>query len=613
MTFRRVGGAAAVASALILWAACGQVYRPVVIPCTGNSGVPGCPAEPLPTPANFHAVYALYANAPNGISPSVPNYPGGAMQIDVSGDAIIAETPSNDSKFGNNPTHAAILPNESRLFVASAGSVGGGIDLISNFTTAPQFGSSTGFGALNSIALPNQAATITSISEAGNTVTANLSASLSTPVGYTIVIAGVVIPLCTPPACNPNAYNGSFALLSNTGTTITYSLPAAVINLPSLSGSQLTGSSATFPPQPVFLATTQNTAVFVANYNSNSISQINTTLSAVTNTVTNPAPGVGINPVAEAEIPNGQKLYVANQTSNNISTLNTVNLGPNTVSGFVAGFGGTTPVWMAARNDSQKVYVVSQGDGNLWTIDVASDTVTGSLPVGVGANFVFYDPYLNRLYVTNPATSMLYVFSDTSPTADVPMQLAAVSFGPGSLMCPSGCSPDSVTALPNGSGFYVASYALAASCPDPVIGTGSPCVIPTLSVFDANSLAPQVTPALTLLSWAPSGTTGGTFAPNQFAVAPAAACTVMTPYSPSTIRFRVFTTTAADSSHVYVSMCDAGAVADINTTDSNSNNSEGGLPANTLVTDLPAAFGNGPILGNGEPANQSPTFMLTGQ
>jgi hypothetical protein len=32
-----------------------------------------------------------------------------------------------------------------------------------------------------------------------------------------------------------------------------------------------------------------------------------------------------------------------------------------------------------------------------------------------------------------------------------------------------------------------------------------------------------------------------------------------------------------------------------------------------LVTDLPAAFGNGPILGNGEPANQSPTFMLTGQ
>jgi YVTN family beta-propeller protein len=609
MIFRRVGGAAAIAFALILWAACGQVYRPVVIPCTGNSGVPNCPVEPLPTPANFHAVYGLYANAPNGISPTVPNYPGGAMQIDVSGDAIIAETPSNDSKFGNNPTHAAILPNESRLYVASAGSVGGGIDLISNFTTAPQFGSATGFGAVNSIALPNQTATITSISEAGNTVTVTLSASLSSaPVGYTIVISGVVIPLCSPPSCNPNAYDGSFALLSNTGMTITYSLPAAVINLPSLSSSQLTGSSATYPPQPVFLATTQNTAVFVANYNSNSVSEINTASSFVSNTV-----GVGVNPVSMAEIPNGQKLYVANQTSNNISTLNTVNLGPNNPTGFVANFSGTTPVWMVARGDSQKVYVVSQGDGNLWTIDVASDTVTSSLPVGVGANFVFYDPYLNRLYVTNPATSMLYIFSDTSPTADVPMQLAAISFGPGSVMCPSGCSPESVTALPNGSGFYVASYALAASCPDPVIGTGLPCVIPTLSVFDANSLAPQVTPALTLLSWAPSGTTGGTFSPNQFAVAPAAACAVTTPYSPSTIRFRVFTTAAADSSHVYVSMCDAGAVADINTTDNNSNNSEGGLPANTLVTDLPAAFGNGPILGNGEPANQSPIFMLTGQ
>ena len=63
MTFRRVGGFAAVAVAILLWLACGQVYRPVVIPCVGQ--VPGCPVETPPTPSNFHAVFALGNNAPN--------------------------------------------------------------------------------------------------------------------------------------------------------------------------------------------------------------------------------------------------------------------------------------------------------------------------------------------------------------------------------------------------------------------------------------------------------------------------------------------------------------------------------------------------------------------
>ena len=89
MSFRRVGRLAAMVLPILLCMACGQVYRPVVIPCS-SGGVPGCPAEPAPTPASFHAVF--------GISTNVPNNPGGAMQIDVSGDSIIAETPTSDQK-----------------------------------------------------------------------------------------------------------------------------------------------------------------------------------------------------------------------------------------------------------------------------------------------------------------------------------------------------------------------------------------------------------------------------------------------------------------------------------------------------------------------------------
>ena len=50
------------------------------------------------------------------------------------------------------------------------------------------------------------------------------------------------------------------------------------------------------------------------------------------------------------------------------------------------------PIWLVARGDSQKVYVLTEGDGKLVTIDVVSDTVTSSLPVGVGSKLYFLRP-----------------------------------------------------------------------------------------------------------------------------------------------------------------------------------------------------------------------------
>ena len=334
--------------------------------------------------------------------------------------------------------------------------------------------------------------------------------------------------------------------------------------------------------------------MFVANYNTNAISAINT----AANVVSNSAP-VGVHPVSLAEIPNGLKLYVANQGDNTISSLNVQTLTPNVVT-IPAGIALTTPVWVVARGDSQKVYVLTQGstlvEGQLVTLDTATDTVTSSLPVGAGANFIFFDPYLNRLYVTNPVTSTVYVFSDTGGANDTPIQLATISFASGSAPCPSGCSPTSVTALPDGSRFYVASYQTAASCPDPFVGSSSACVIPLLTVFDAASftLKYPTAPALTLLTYPPFAADVSTNQ-YQYAVPPVAACVspvLPASYAPGATRFRIFTTAAEDGSHVYVSMCDASAIADINTTDSNTNSTGGnGIPADSLVTDLPAAYG----------------------
>jgi len=592
--------------ASLLMMACGQVYRPVVIPCSEN-GIPGCPVQTPPIPANFHAVFAISTNAPNN--------PGGALQIDVSGDSIIAETPTSDPSapnLGDVPTHAAVLPNNARVFVASAGSVSGGIDGVSSFTTAVQAPFATGFGPVTSPSLPSQESAITAISEAGNLVTVTLNAPwTNVAVGYAIAIAGVVIPGCTPPACNPNAYDGGFTLASinGAGTTIQYVNPSS--GLPALSS----GGTATFPPQPVFVNSTQNNLMYVANYNANSIFALNPSLNAVTNS----APA-GIHPVSLAELPNGTKLYVANQgtsqTTSSVSSLNVADLSSNPVTGFT----GTNPVWIVARGDSQKIYVLTQGDGQLVTIDTATDTVSSSLPVGAGANLIFFDPNLNRLYVTNPLTSTVYVFSDTGGAKDTPVQLAAISFAVGSAPCPLGCAPTSVTALADGTRFYVASLRQpTGACPDPTV-TGS-CVVPGLTIFNANSLSLQYpsAPTLSLLNYPCAAQPGNNcpFAPGQFAVPPVAACVspvLPALYTPGATRFRIFTTASMDSSHVYVSMCDAGFIADIITTGSNTNGSgSSSIAPDTLVTDLPTAFGAGPTQANGYPANQNPIFMMPGQ
>ncbi len=509
MSFQRVVGLAAMVVAIVLWAACGEVYRPVVLPCS-QGGLPNCPVEAPPQPSAFHSVFEISVN--------VPNYPGNAMQIDVGGDSIIGETPSSDASapnLGDNPTHIATTPNNSAVFVASAASLQpGGLDLISFFSPAASSSTTEGLGPVN--------------------------------------------------------------------------------NIPLASGSL-----------PVFLNTTQNSFMYVANFGTNSVSAISVTLNAVVNTGT-----VGTNPVAMAETPDALKLYVANQGSNSISDVDPVNLSSTLVSGFT----GMTPVWLVARSDSQKVYALTQGDGQLVTVNTQTDTVISSSPVGAGANFIFYDPNLNRLYVTNPVTDRLYIFSVFGGANDTPSLLQQISFAPGSGPCPSGCSPASVTGLPNGEYFYVASYETESSCPDPFVGASSPCVIPRLSVFDAYDLS--FTTSLTLLTDPP-------FAADvsadkyQYAVPPVSTCVPVVPpatYSPNTTRFRVFTTSSVDSSRVYVGICDAGAVAVVNTLDNNVNDpTNTSSPANTVITDLPAAFSHGAIQANGEPPNQNPIFLLTGQ
>ena len=626
MSFRRVGGLAAVVLATVMFVACGQVYRPVVIPI---STAP-------PNTANFHAVYAISTNS--------PFYPGTATQIDVSGDTMIGQ-----ADVGQNPTHMAILPNFSRVLVTSgAGNLcPAGTDVVTSFSPAADSSAATGFGTILTYSYPNAGTSlssgIASISESGNVVNVTLSAALpNAKAGQSIIISNVVIPGYTGAG-----YNGCFPIVSVSPTTLTYA--DTITGLATVSGSGTVTLPMFCPYLPDYVTTASNTSAYVANFgvennlncpvgSTDSVALLNPSQISLPNIQYFP----GTHPVAMVETPDLVNLYVLNQGGNGV-TANVTDLSPtdlSTLATISLPSGSTNPVWAVARVDAKRVFVLTEGDGMLHTINTATNAIISSQSVGgAGANLVVYDPNLNRLYVTNPSNGSIYVLAAGGGPNDTPVPLPAgtTTGGQISIAAPSLCSvaasgcgpvvPVSIAPLPDGSRFYVGSYALVpagTTCPDPnVTSTTTGCIIPQVTVYDAASLTVKpvsgsnslLPPSLSLLtaSLLTVPQTTPLFAPSQVAVAQAPYCqTPNVPYTPSAPRFRMSLAAAPDSTHVYANICDAGVVADIQTSTSSITTTGTNTP-DTLKTDLMVPYSVGSPLANGEPALQNPTFLLTGQ
>jgi YVTN family beta-propeller protein len=210
--------------------------------------------------------------------------------------------------------------------------------------------------------------------------------------------------------------------------------------------------------KPVALAATASTQVYVANSGTNlfcpstgSVSVISTTSLVATNTVC-----VGASPDAIVQQPSGGYVYIANQGDSSISIFNPVSL---SISGTLTQANGLhqNPVAMVASPDGLYIYVVAQGNGStpgsLDIITTSNNMVAASVPVGLAPTSVYYDTFLNRLYVTNTGDNTVTVFDASNVSIGVNPAiptLATVSVG---------SSPVSVAALPNGRAFYVANQA----------------------------------------------------------------------------------------------------------------------------------------------------------
>jgi YVTN family beta-propeller protein len=260
---------------------------------------------------------------------------------------------------------------------------------------------------------------------------------------------------------------------------------------------------------PVFVHTTQNDLVWVADAANNQVEAILTGNNLVVYQI-----GVGTHPVALAETPNQLRLYAANMgTGGSGGSVTSINPGDRSVNqnAPIATFPWVSPVSVVARSDSGRVYVLDQGSGLVSGIDTSSDSVVNSVSVGVGANLMRYDPTRNRLYVTNPANNTV-TYLDASTDALTPVVIPMAN-------------PISVAALPDGTRAYVTSASVSGGN-----------VTSRVTVINASNGS--------IRSTIPLSTAAQVCASNPFELSIAA---------------------SADSSRVYVGNCDVGNVAIIQT------------------------------------------------
>jgi YVTN family beta-propeller protein len=318
---------------------------------------------------------------------------------------------------------------------------------------------------------------------------------------------------------------------------------------------------------PIFVATTEDGNVYVANSGTGTVAAINT-ISNVAVIIPLSATPAAFRPVAMAETPNGQKLYVANEGNNSVSVITTSDRVAHTPIPV-----GMSPVWAAVRSDGRRAYVLNSGSGTISTLDTTTDAVLNTVPVSAGANFMFYDSTFNRLYVTSNSATTVGVL-DVS--GDQPSVLASIDLTAGvNSPCAGGCVPTAVTVLPDGSRAYVSFYTI----------TGTPSVL-NASVAVINTGTKAITKFVSL----PPTTIDPD--PNHIHMT---GCGIA--------RFRLFVAAApGDGSRVYVSNCDSGNTAVLQTLD------------DTFALNLPAPLSvfPTPTPGSQQPL-QNPVFVFPGQ
>ena len=154
--------------------------------------------------------------------------------------------------------------------------------------------------------------------------------------------------------------------------------------------------------------------------------------------------------------------YITNAGAGNVSV---IDVATNAIAATVPL--GTNPASVSVSPDGSRVYISNQGGNNVSVLSTATNTVTATVPVGRSPRGVAITPDGARAYVANGDVANISVLSTATNivTATIPV----------------GISPRGVAVTPDGSRVYVANYGFSSSNVS-VISTATNTVIATVPV-----------------------------------------------------------------------------------------------------------------------------------
>jgi gliding motility-associated-like protein len=339
-------------------------------------------------------------------------------------------------------------PNLEQIVISASG-----LSAVITASASPDFELSLTAGGnyANSVSLPQAGGTVF-IRSAATAAVGNVSGNISfsspgASVSNVPVSASIsALPVVNVVASQTVSSGNLFVPVNFTGTAPAYrwtnSNPAIGIaasgsgNIPSFTAVSpgATPITATFTVTPAPAG-----FIFTANFNSNTVSMVNTGNNTVTATIP-----VGNGPFFTAVSPNQREVYVSCNYGNEIDVLDALT-GKITAKIQV----GSQPFSMTNSQDGSLLYVANSGGSSVSVINTATHTVTATIPVGLQPYYVVLSPDGARLYVATfgerDGEGLIYIINTADNT--VITSLATNS------------APSGIVISPDGSRVYVADRA----------------------------------------------------------------------------------------------------------------------------------------------------------
>ena len=170
--------------------------------------------------------------------------------------------------------------------------------------------------------------------------------------------------------------------------------------------------------------TPDGTRLYVTNFNSNTISVIDTATNAVVDTISNITSLPEQTPADLIINPTGTRAYVLNLpcaggACSGTGSVFDVDLATKTAIARIPV--GGTPFDIAMKPDGSRAYVANQGSNNVSVIDLATDTVIATVPVGTLPRKIALTPDGTRAYVNQSNNVSVIDLATNTVTATVPV------------------------------------------------------------------------------------------------------------------------------------------------------------------------------------------------